>query len=288
MAMQHVGATLIVMEKFDAATALDLIAKHRVTHGHFVPTMMVRLLKLPAEIRAKANLSSLKIILHGAGPCAPEVKYAMIDWVGPILEESYGGSEGNGMTIINSTEWLAHPGSVGRSFAGSLHILDDDGRELPIGETGLVYFSGGQAFEYHGNPELTKAAYRGAELSTLGDIGYLDAESYLFLTDRKNNMIVTGAVNVFPQEIEHVLIMDPDIVDVVVFGIPDVEMGEIIVAAVQPRSMDLAGGALATRLERLCRAQLAGYKTPRRFLFEHHLPRHETGKIYIGELKNKL
>jgi long-chain acyl-CoA synthetase len=178
-----------------------------------------------------------------------------------ILEESYGGTEGNGMTMISSAEWLAHPGSVGRAFVGSIHVLDDAGRELPPGETGLIYFAGGPTFEYHGNPQRTRDAYDALGRSTLGDIGYLDAEGYLYLTDRKHNLIITGGVNVFPQEIENVLITHPQVLDVAVFGLPDVEMGALV------------------------RAKLAHYKTPRSIDFRAELPRHDTGKIYTRLLK---
>lgn len=285
MTMQHVGATLIVMERFDADAALALCERYRVTDAHWVPTMLVRILKLSPEQRAAHDLGSVKRVIHGAGPCPPEVKRAMIDWLGPILEESYGGTEGNGLTMITSQEWLAHPGSVGRAFVGSLHILDNEGRELPPGETGLVYFAGGPRFEYHGNPQRTLEAYDAQGRSTLGDIGYLDAEGYLYLTDRRNNLIITGGVNVFPQEIENVLITHPAVIDVAVFGLPDVEMGEIIQAVVQPRDMAQAGPELAQELAAFCRSKLAHYKAPRAIDFRSELPRHDTGKIYTRLLK---
>ena len=285
MTMQHLGATLVVMERFDAAGALALCQRYRVTDAHWVPTMLVRILKLSSAERATYDLSSLQRVIHGAGPCAPDVKRAMIDWLGPILEESYGGTEGNGMTMISSQEWLQHPGSVGKAFVGAIHILDDEGTELPTGETGLVYFSGGPRFEYHGNAERTREAYDRQGRSTLGDIGYLDADGYLYLTDRRNNLIITGGVNVFPQEIENVLITHPEVLDVAVFGLPDVEMGEAIKAVVQPRSVEHAGPALAQELIALCRARLAHYKAPRSIDFRADLPRHDTGKIYTRLLK---
>ncbi len=285
MTMQHVGATLIVMEKFDAAHALALCQKYRVTDAHWVPTMLVRILKLPRAERDVFDLSWIQRIIHGAGPIAPEVKREFIDWIGPILEESYGGTEGNGMTMISSAEWLAHPGSVGRAFVGSIHILDDAGRELPTGETGLIYFAGGPSFEYHGNPQRTRDAYDAQGRSTLGDIGYLDAEGYLYLTDRKHNLIITGGVNVFPQEIENVLITHPQVLDVAVFGLPDMEMGEVIQAVVLPRDVTAAGPALERELIALVRTKLAQYKAPRRIDFRAELPRHDTGKIYTRLLK---
>ena len=287
MTMQHVGATLIVMEHFDAAQALALCERYRVTDAHWVPTMLVRILKLPTAVRERYDLSSVIRVIHGAGPCAPETKRAMIDWLGPILEESYGGTEGNGLTMISSKEWLAHPGSVGRAFVGSLHILDDNGAELPTGDQGLVYFAGGPKFEYHGNPQKTRESYDAQGRSTLGDIGYLDAEGYLYLTDRKHNMIITGGVNVFPQEIENVLIGHPQVIDVAVFGLPDIEMGETIQAVVQPRDMANAGPALVAELIEYCRSRLARYKAPRQIDFRSELPRHDTGKIYTRLIKNE-
>jgi acyl-coenzyme A synthetase/AMP-(fatty) acid ligase len=285
MTMQHLGATLVVMEHFDAATALALCERYRVTDAHWVPTMLVRILKLPRSVRESFDLSSVKRVIHGAGPCAPDVKRAMIDWLGPILEESYGGTEGNGLTMISSQEWLAHPGSVGRAFVGSIHILNEQGAELAAGEQGLVYFAGGPRFEYHGNPQRTHEAYDAQGRSTLGDIGYLDAEGYLYLTDRRNNLIITGGVNVFPQEIENVLISHPEVIDVAVFGLPDMEMGETIKAVVQPRDLARAGPALENELIALCRERLAHYKAPRSVDFRETLPRHDTGKIYTRLLK---
>lgn len=287
MTMQHLGAKLVVMERFDAALALELCARHRVTDAHFVPTMMARILKLPEAVRRGADLSSVRRIIHGAGPCAPELKRAMIDWVGPILEESYGGTEGNGLTMISSAEWLDHPGSVGRPFVGSVHVVGEDGRDLPPGETGLVYFAGGPRFEYHGNPDKTREAYDAQGRSTLGDIGYLDADGYLYLTDRRNNLIVTGGVNVYPQEIENALIAHAKVYDVAVFGLPDLEMGERIQAVVQPVDPAGAGPGLEAELIAWCRARLAHYKAPSAVDFRDELPRHDTGKIYTRLLKDE-
>ena len=287
LAMHHLGATLIIMEHFDAASSLALCARYRVTDAHWVPTMLVRLLKLPASERQRADLSSLKRIIHGAGPIAPKIKRAMIDWVGPILEESYGGTEGNGLTMISSAEWLKHPGSVGRAFVGSLHILGDNGEELPPGQIGTVYFGGGPQFEYHGNPQKTREAYDAKGRSTLGDIGYLDNEGYLYLTDRKYFAIISGGVNIYPQEIENLLITHPQVLDVAVFGLPDVEMGETIQAVVQPRDLAAAGPALAGELIAFCRVHLAHFKAPKSIDFRAHLPRHDTGKIYTRLLKDE-
>jgi long-chain acyl-CoA synthetase len=287
LAMHHLGATLIVMEHFDAAAALELCRRYRVTDAHLVPTMIVRILKLPQDIRAQAELGSLKRIIHGAAPIAPDIKRAMIAWVGPILEESYGGTEGNGLTMISSEEWLRHPGSVGRAFVGSIHILGDNGEELSPGEIGTVYFGGGPQFEYHGNPDKTRSAYDAKGRSTLGDIGYLDAEGYLYLTDRKHFMIISGGINIYPQEIENLLISHPQVLDAAVFGLPDPEMGEYIQAVVQPRDPSAAGPELANELMAYCRGRLANYKTPRSIDFRAHLPRHDTGKIYTRLVKDE-
>jgi fatty-acyl-CoA synthase len=287
LTMQHVGALLIVMEHFDARAALQLCERYRVTDAHFVPTMMVRILKLAAGERAAFDLTSLQRVIHGAAPCPPQIKREMIEWLGPILEESYGGTEGNGLTMISSSEWLAHPGSVGRAFVGAIHILDEEGRELPPGEQGGVYFSGGPSFEYHRNMQKTKEAHDALGRSTLGDIGYLDADGYLYLTDRRNNLIITGGVNVFPQEIENLLVTHPQVLDAAVFGLPDVEMGEIIKAVIQPREAHQAGPELAAELIDFCRRHLAHYKAPRSIDFRAQLPRHDTGKIYTRLLRNE-
>lgn len=287
MAMQQVGATLILMDRFEAVTALDLIEQHRVTHAHFVPTMLVRLLKLPEEERAKRDLSSLQTIVHGAAPCAVEVKRAAIDWFGPILEESYGGTEGNGLTMITSQEWLAHPGSVGRPYLGAVHVLDPDGRELPPDEIGLIYFSGGPGFSYHQDPERTATAYDAAGRSTLGDIGYLDADGYLYLTDRRDLMVISGGVNIFPQEVENLLVAHPKVADAAVFGVPDEEMGEVLHAVVLPSAAGTPGEALAGELIAYCRSRLAAIKAPRTISFATSLPRHDTGKIYTRLVKEE-
>ena len=224
-------------------------------------------------------------MIHGAAPIAPEVKYQALDWLGPILEESYGGTEGNGLTMITSAEWLAHPGSVGRPFLGAIEILDDEGRVLPPGEIGTVWFSGGPRFAYHNNPEKTAGAYDTAGRSTLGDVGYLDAEGYLYLTDRKDNMIISGGVNVYPQEAENALISHPEVADAAVFGVPDDDFGEVLHAVVQPVVPGAGDPALAARLMAHCKTRLATLKCPRAIDFSDALPRHDTGKIYIRLLK---
>lgn len=287
MTMQNIGATLLVMERFDAREALALCERYRVTDAHFVPTMLVRILKLDAAERRQCDLTSVVRVIHGAAPCPPQIKRAMIDWLGPILEESYGGTEGNGLTMISSREWLAHPGSVGRAFMGAIHILDDEGRELPPGSQGTVYFSGGPRFEYHRNPAKTQEAHDLHGRSTLGDIGYLDEEGYLYLTDRRNNLVITGGVNVFPQEVENLLVTHPKVLDAAVFGLPDLEMGELIKAVVQLCDPGEASPDVAEELIEFCRAHLAHYKAPRSVDFRTQLPRHDTGKIYTRLLKEE-
>jgi len=287
MAMQQIGATLIVMEAFDAEQALDLVARHRVTHAHWVPTMLVRLLKLPAEVKARHDLSSIRTIIHGAAPIAPDVKRAALDWFGPILEESYGGTEGNGLTMISSAEWLAHPGSVGRPFLGAVHILDDDGRDLLTGQVGTVWFSGGPGFAYHQDPDRTADAHDADGRSTLGDIGYVDAEGYLYLTDRRASMAISGGVNIFPQEAENRLISHPAVADASVFAVPDEDMGEVLHAVIQPLDPAADTGALTEDLRAWCRAGLASIKCPRSWEFRTQLPRHDTGKIYARHLKDE-
>src|SRR3954471_9290282 len=221
LATHRAGGTVVVMERFDAAEALRLIERYRVTHAQWVPTMFSRMLKLLPDVRARHDVSSMVFGVHGGAPCPVAVKQAMLDWWGPILYEFYAGTEGNGMTLISAQEWLDRPGSVGRSVLGVAHVVGDDGRELGPGETGTVWFSDGFTFEYHGDPEKTREAYDDRGWSTLGDVGYLDEDGYLFLTDRKAFMIISGGVNVYPREIEDVLVMHPKVVDVAVIGVPN-------------------------------------------------------------------
>lgn len=287
MAMQHLGATLVVMELFDAEQALAITERFRVTHAHWVPTMLVRLLKLPETVKTHYDLSSLRIIVHGAAPIAPDAKRAAIDWFGPILEESYGGTEGNGLTMIGSLEWLAHPGSVGQPFLGAVHILDDEGQEVPVGEIGTIWFSGGPAFAYHGDPDRTADAHDGFGRSTLGDIGYVDDDGYLYLTDRRGNMAISGGVNVFPQEAENRLISHPAVADASVFAVPDEDMGEVLHAVIQPLDPAADTEVLRAGLSSWCRSAMASIKCPRTWEFRSQLPRHDTGKIYARHLKEE-
>ena len=269
---QRCGGTVVVMDKFDAEAVLAAIDAHKVTHIMCVPTHFIRLLKLPDEVRARYDVSSLRTVVHAAAPCPVEVKRSMFDWFGPIIHEYYAGSEGNAFFMIGPEEWLAHPGSVGKNIQGTVHILDEDGMELPVGEAGQIWFEGGAEFEYHKDPEKTKESFNAHGWSTLGDVGYLDDEGYLYLTDRVSHMIISGGVNIYPQEIENVLIGHPAVGDVAVIGIPDAEMGESVLAVVGAELLEFA------------RAQLAGFKCPRRVDFTDELPRLPTGKL----LKRKL
>ncbi|MBW3536342.1 MAG: acyl-CoA synthetase [Actinobacteria bacterium] len=286
VATQRIGGTVVVMEHFDPVAYLDAIERYRATHTQVVPTMFVRLLKLPEEERLRRDVSSLKFCIHAAAPCPVSVKQAMLDWWGPIVHEYYAGTEGNGFVYASPQDWLAHPGTVGRSLTGPIHILDDDGTELPPGQPGTVYFEQG-GFEYHNDPEKTAAARTEQGWTTLGDVGYLDDEGFLFLTDRKAYMIISGGVNIYPQEAENVLTMHPSVADVAVFGIPHEEMGEEVKAVVQPAEGARPGPALERELIAYCRERLAHYKCPKSVDFEAELPRHPTGKLYKRLLRDR-
>ncbi|WP_283133271.1 AMP-binding protein [Rhizohabitans arisaemae] len=283
----RLGATVVVMERFDPERALAHIERYGVTHSQWVPTMFVRMLKLPTSVRTKYDLSSLKVAIHAAAPCPIPVKKRMIAWWGPILHEYYAGTEANCFVYVNSADWLAHPGTVGRAIVGVPHILDEAGEDLPTGERGTVYFAEGTPFEYHRDPEKTRSVQdpKGRGWTTLGDVGYLDAEGYLYLTDRRSFTIIRGGVNVYPQEAENVLALHPEVADVAVIGVPDEEMGEAVKAIVQPASPEDAGPALEAELIAYCRARLAAYKCPSTVDFRAELPRHPTGKLYKRLLK---
>jgi long-chain acyl-CoA synthetase len=289
MAIHRLGGTVVVMEHFDPAEALALIERHRVTHSQWVPTMFIRLLKLPAEVRRRHDPSTLQAAIHAAAPCPVAVKEQMIEWWGPILHEYYAGTEGNGFVCCNSEEWLAHRGTVGRSLLGEIHILDDAGSEVPAGQPGTIYFAGDAEFTYHNDPDKTAAARDpgGHGWTTLGDVGYLDDDGFLYLTDRKAYMIITGGVNVYPQEAENVLALHPRVADVAVFGVPHDEFGEEVKAVVEPLSMDDAGPELERELIAYCREHLADVKCPRSVDFRPELPRHPTGKLYKRLLKDE-
>ena len=233
MSMQAAGIPVVVLERFDAEGALEAIARHRVTHGQFVPVMFTRMLKLPEAVRNSYDVSSLQRVIHAAAPCPIDVKKQMIDWWGPIVDEYYASSEGHGFTLIGAQDWLAHPGSVGQSIIGTVHILDEGGNELPAGEAGEIYFESDVQFEYLNDPEKTAASTSRHGWRTVGDIGYVDDDGFLYLTDRRHHMIISGGVNIYPAEIEAELLKMPGVADCAVFGIPDAEFGESLMAAVE-------------------------------------------------------
>jgi long-chain acyl-CoA synthetase len=278
MAFQRIGATTVVMPRFDAEELLEAIQRYHVTHLQVVPTMFTRLLRLPEDVKSSYDLSSLQVVIHAAAPCPIEIKRAMIDWLGPKIYEYYAGTEANGFCSIDSTEWLAHPGSVGRSLLGPIHICGPDGEELPVGHDGMVYFEGSN-FEYLHDPEKTRSSRHPKGWSSLGDIGHVDEEGYLYLTDRSTYMIVSGGVNIYPQEAENVLATHPKVADVAVFGVPDEDLGETVKAVVEPVDMAEAGPALEAELIEFCRSKLASYKCPRSIDFQEELPREPTGKL---------
>jgi long-chain acyl-CoA synthetase len=283
----RIGATVVVMERFDPEDCLRAIERYHVTHGQFVPTMFVRMLKLPEAMRKAYDLSSLRAVIHAAAPCPIEIKRQMIEWWGPIILEYYAASEGAGGTFITSQEWLAHPGSVGRSVVGKAVVLDDDRREVPVGEIGTIWFLGGLPFEYHNDPDKTAEARTSDGLATTGDMGYIDADGYIYLTDRKSYMIISGGVNIYPQEAENVLAVHPKVLDVAVFGVPNPEMGEEVKAVVQPVDWADAGPALEVELISYCKEQLASYKCPRTVDFDKELPRLDNGKLYKRQLRDR-
>jgi fatty-acyl-CoA synthase len=281
------GGTSVIMESFDAEQFLKLVESHKVTQSQLVPTMFVRMLKLPEDVRLRYDVSSLNGAIHAAAPCPVEVKARMIDWWGPILIEYYAGSEGNGVTVSNSQQWLSHRGTVGRAVTGVVKIVGEDDQELPSGQIGTVYFADAPVFSYHNDPEKTKRAYNDRGWSTLGDVGYLDDEGFLYLTDRKSYMIISGGVNIYPQETEDVLITHPDIADVAVFGVPNEEMGEEVKAVVQPHDMSRAGRAMEAELLQFCRKHLSPIKCPKSIDFEAELPRTPTGKLVKRHLRDR-
>jgi long-chain acyl-CoA synthetase len=284
------GGTVVIMERFDALNALRLIEQHRVTHSQWVPTMFVRMLKLPPEERAPFDLSSHQVAIHAAAPCPVEVKRQMIEWWGPVLYEYYAGTEGSGSTFIESEDWLKHPGSVGRAALGTLHICDEEGRELPPGEAGTVYFEREEIpFVYHNDPEKTRAAQHPEHptWSALGDVGYVDEEGYLYLTDRKAFMIISGGVNIYPQAIEDVLIGHPKVADVAVVGVPHAEMGEAVQAVIEAAPGVEPSRALADELIAYARERMAHYTVPRGLDFIEEMPRLPTGKLYKRGLRDE-
>ncbi len=289
MAVHKIGGTVVMMQKFDPEAALAAIAKYQVTCGQFVPTHFVRMLKLPAAVRGQYDLSSLTCAIHAAAPCPVPVKAAMIDWWGPVIEEYYAGSEGNGMTCIGSKDWLDHKGSVGKAVIGTVHIMADDNEtKLPARSEGTIFFENPNIiFEYHGDPEKTSSSRNSRGWTTLGDVGWVDEDGYLYLTDRKSFMIISGGVNIYPQEIENHLITHPSVADVAVIGGPHDEMGEQVIAVVQPVDMADADDTLRDQLTAYAREKLSGVKIPRQIDFRAELPRHDTGKLYKRLLRDE-
>ena len=287
MTAHRLGGTVVLMEKFEPEAALAAIERHGVTHAQWVPTHFVRMLKLADAQRAAHDLSSLRVAIHAAAPCPVAVKRAMIDWWGPVLVEYYAGTEGNGLTMIGSEDWLAHEGSVGKALIGELHVCDESGRELPPGEEGLIYFGGAGTFEYHNDPDKTASVTHPNGWTTLGDVGRVDGDGYLYLTDRADFMIISGGVNVYPQEVEDLLVGHPLVADVAVVGAPHPDLGEQVVAAVRLSDPARASAALEAEMIAWVRTRLSGVKTPRRIEFVDELPRAETGKLYKRLIRDR-
>lgn len=278
------GGRVVNMGRFDAKTCLDLVAQHRVTHIQFVPTMMIRLLKLPEPARSAADLSSIRRIVHAAAPCPVETKKQFIDWWGPIIDEYYGGTESNGLTYARCEDWLENPGTVGKAALGVIHIIGPDNQPVQAGQPGRVYFTGGMKFAYHGEPEKTKGAYLG-DMSTLGDIGYVNEAGFLFLTDRDVNLIISGGTNIYPQLTEDVLVQHPDVADAAVIGVPDPDMGEVIMAVVEPAAGS-ARSSLEQRLRDHAAYSLPTIRQPRHYDFVDVMARHPNGKLRKVEMQD--
>ncbi|MDZ4740731.1 MAG: acyl-CoA synthetase [Alphaproteobacteria bacterium] len=279
------GADVILQPRFEPEELLQLIQHYRVTHLHMVPTMFVRLLKLPADVRKKYDLSSLKFVVHAAAPCPIDIKRQMIEWWGPVINEYYGATETGAVVFCTSQEWLAHPGTVGRPQPDTtLVITDDAGNEVPVGEPGDVYarMTTGSDFTYHGDDEKRRKAERNGLIS-VGDIGYVDKDGFLFLCDRRNNMVISGGVNIYPAEIEAEILKIPGVADCAVFGIPDPEFGEALCAIIQPQ---LGISLSANEIKEHLRAHVARYKVPKAVEFQNELPREDSGKIFKRKLRD--
>lgn len=283
----QIGGSCVVLRKFDAALALACIERFKITHSQWVPIMFVRLLDLPDEIRGRHDLSSMRYAIHAAAPCSVAVKERMLAWWGERIWEFYGGSEGIGLTLLSSAEWRAHKGSVGRATLGEIHVLDEDGHEVPAGEMGKVFFANGPKFAYHNDPEKTRSAHNDKGWATYGDIGHVDADGFLFLSGRRVDLIISGGVNIYPQEIEDCLAEHPAVQDVAVVGVPNREFGEEVKAVVQLRDPQAGSEALAAALIAHCRARLPGFKTPRSVEFDAQLPRQENGKLLKRQIKER-
>jgi len=290
MAALRLGGTVVVMERFDAEQALAMIERYEITTSQFVPTMFVRMLKLPDDVRERYNVSSLTHTTHAAAPCPVDVKQRMLDWWGPIIHEFYAGTEGAGICYISPTEWLERPGSVGRAIGATIHVVDEQGNELPPGDEGQIYFDSASQFEYHNDPAKTAESRHAKGWRTLGDIGRVDEDGFLFLTDRKAFTINSGGVNIYPQEAENALVMHDAVADVAVFGVPNEEFGEEVKAVVQPAGPVPTGDAAAALEAELiahCRSKLAAMKCPRTIEFRSELPREPTGKLMKKRLRDE-
>ena len=283
----RLGGTVVIMDRFTPEGALAAIERYGVTDSQWVPTHFVRMLRLPEEERARYDLSTHQRAIHAAAPCPVPIKQAMIEWWGPIIQEYYAGSEGIGMSLVKSEEWLAKPGTVGRMIYGKAHVCGPDGTELPPGETGLLFFENEVLPSYHKDPDKTADAMNRQGWMTLGDIGHIDEDGFIFLTDRKSHMIISGGVNIYPQEIEDLLVSHPDVLDAAVIGVPDDDLGERVVAVVQPADMDQAGDAMEQALRDYLEPQLSRIKMPRQFDFRPDLPREANGKLYKRELRDE-
>ncbi|MFC7504901.1 AMP-binding protein [Nocardioides sp. CPCC 206347] len=290
MATTALGGTAVIMDKFDAAAYLELVERHHVTHTQVVPTMMLRMMRLADQVRLGHDVSSLRYFIHSAAPCPRDLKEQVIDWLGPVVYEYYAGTESNGLVLCDSTEWLAHPGTVGRPIGCEVYICDDDGDLVATGETGTVYFGKGPEFEYRGDAAKTAGSRHPKGWSTLGDVGHVDEEGFLYLTDRKAFMIISGGVNIYPQEAENALSTHPAVLDVAVFGVPHPDFGEQVKAVVRPVEMpltDAAAEALAGELMAFCRTRLADVKCPRTVDFREELPRDLSGKMLKQQLRQE-
>ena len=283
------GGSCVILPKFDAEMSLAAIARWRTTHGHWVPTMFARMLALPAEVRGRYDLSSQRVALHAAAPCPVPVKQAMIDWWGPIIVEYYGGSENLGVTAIDTPQWLTHRGSVGKPICGEMHILSDTDHttELPPGEIGLIYFGGGVNFRYHNDAGKTESVFNARGWGTYGDLGHVDADGYLYISDRRTDLIISGGVNIYPQESENVLAAHPAVADLAVIGVPNADFGQEVKAVVQLRPGHLASPGLAAELLDWCHARLSRIKCPRSVEFAESLPRNENGKLLKRVLRDQ-
>ncbi|HKQ81393.1 MAG TPA: acyl-CoA synthetase [Steroidobacteraceae bacterium] len=287
MTVLAAGGATVILERFEPELALQTIERYRVTHSQWVPTMFIRMLRLPGDVRSRYRLDTHRLAIHAAAPCPVDVKEQMLDWWGPIIHEYYSGSESIGMCAIAPQEWLRHKGSVGKAARGELHILSEDGTELPPHQDGLVFFANGGSLQYHNDPQKTARAHNGRGWATIGDIGHVDEEGYLYLTDRRDYVINSGGVNIYPQEAENVLSLHPHVLDVAVFGIPNAEFGEEVKAVVIPSSMNEAGPELERELIEYCRQRLSTIKCPKSVDFAAELPREPTGKLLKKRIRER-